>query len=70
MVHDRAIPVRNTGTKFAAFVTRFDNCALVQIYRRPAPYEIDFSREVMEYETARNGASEAARRDIRKLEAE
>lgn len=63
-------PVGNTGSNFAAFVTRYPDVAVVSIYRRPSRYEIDFSRTVSSYETLSNGASESARREIRRLEDE
>lgn len=68
MLHDKAQPVRNTGDKFAAFVTYFEDCALVQVYPRPSKYAIDFNQEVACYETSRKGAAASARREVRRLE--
>ena len=59
--------IRNTGAKFAAFVTRYGDAALVEIYPRPTRYEIDFAHPAASYETASKGAAASARREIRKL---
>lgn len=68
-MQDNATTVRNTGSKFAAFVSRFgDDVALVEIFPRPSRYEIDFRNPVAAYETLSKGASASARREIRKLE--
>lgn len=67
MVHDRATAIRNGSKFYAAFVTRFYGCALVQIYPRKG-HGIDFSETAAEYETALDGATASARREIKKLE--
>lgn len=52
----------------SAFVKRFpDGCAVVTVYARPGG-KTDFSREVERYETLSGGATNSARRAIRKLE--
>lgn len=76
MVHDKAYPIRTGSKDFAAFVTQFKDCAVVQIYRKVLqPYAvseheftIDFRRPVSEYETGKRNASDSARKEVRKLE--
>lgn len=68
---DNARPIKNSGDKYAAFIARnyFDKtCSYVMIYERTAAYGIAFNKMVANYETATNGATASARREIARLE--
>jgi molybdopterin-biosynthesis enzyme MoeA-like protein len=67
---DNAVSVRNDGPRFAAFVSRHSDCAMVYIFPRVPPHNIDFGNCVANYETARLGAAGSARREIARLERE
>lgn len=68
---DNAKPIRNSGDKFAAFISRntsSPDCAYVLIYARKGRYDIDFNDCRANYETLAKGATASARREIHKLE--
>lgn len=70
---DNAKPIRNSGDKFAAFISRnraAPECSYVLIYARKGKYDIDFTDCRANYETLTNGATASARREIKKLERE
>jgi hypothetical protein len=68
---DNAKPIRNSGNKFAAFISRnlsAPDCAYVIIFARKGKYDIDFADCRANYETLTKGATASARREIKKLE--
>lgn len=68
---DNAYPVKRTGDKFCAFISRNltdPKCCYVLVYARKGKYDIDFSDCRANYETLTNGATASARREIKKLE--
>jgi len=65
---DTAKALSNTGPDFAAFLNRSKDYAVIYIFPRAANYSIDFDSCAACYETRSKGASESARREIRKLE--
>ncbi len=64
---DNAKPIKNSGDKFSAFISRNGDCAYVIIFKRTGKYDIDFSYPVANYETVSHGATHSARREIERL---
>ena len=67
--NDNAQVVYTGSDKFAAFVERYpDGTAVVLVYGKPTKHDIDFKDVRADYETASRGATESARREVRRLE--
>jgi hypothetical protein len=67
-MYDNAIAIKNPGSeKYSAFVSRFQDIAIVSIYRRTKWDQIDFDHPVSEYETLAKGATASARREVAKI---